>query len=394
MPNVTEENVTSIDTVEKEKKAKKPTGKGARARRTEAFRIRKNQESDDAFLAGIYSRLKITDPTAVPALPLAKDVSDPMVVPVSFAKQPEFVDRVWDTAEAIGTRPFKDVNTPENKAIFKKGMLILAEAKICYAQRAHIDKPAEELSARNNYSEEELLDLNSMASVLPLPLAKYLECIGNVKHSTNIITPVLAEHRVRALSGAVSYAPRQLLPLLRILRAGVPIAGEVHQVADALLVGLPGIEWEEFELPPEVEGAEPRQAIRLNPRSIRFWLEGDPGSEKISWTDAEYRIFVKIIKSLQSKKGFNVTFDLSHGNGSLAQIIQFADPWVVDESIRWFSMYEVSDYDVKIGAALGFGYDAGTARSRSRFRGYYETSLICGEITPRRAMIDILSPQE
>lgn len=131
-------------------------------------------------MSGIFSRLKIFDPTAVPILPLAKIVH-PTVVPVSFSKQPEFIERVWDTAEAIGTRPFKDLNTANNKAIFKKGMLILTEAKVCYAQRAHTDKPDEDLTARKHYSEEELLDLDSIASVLPLPLAMYLECIGNVQ---------------------------------------------------------------------------------------------------------------------------------------------------------------------------------------------------------------------
>jgi hypothetical protein len=67
-------------------------------------------------------------------------------------------------------------------------MLMLAEAKVCYAQRAHIDKPDEDLPARRYYTEEELNDLNSMASVLPLPLTMYLECIGNVQQGTSVIT--------------------------------------------------------------------------------------------------------------------------------------------------------------------------------------------------------------
>lgn len=42
-------------------------------------------------------------------------------------------------------------------------MLILSKAKVYYAQRAHIDKPDEDLPAQKYYIEEELNDLNSMA---------------------------------------------------------------------------------------------------------------------------------------------------------------------------------------------------------------------------------------
>lgn len=77
----------------------------------------------------------------------------------------EFVDRVWDTMEAIGTRPFGQLNTLENKNIYKKGMLILSEVKVCYAQRAHIDKSDEDLPSKKLYNTEELTDFNNMASI-------------------------------------------------------------------------------------------------------------------------------------------------------------------------------------------------------------------------------------
>lgn len=161
--------------------------------------------------------------------------------------------------EAIGTRPFAQLNTVENKAIFKKGMLILSEAKVCYAQRAHLDKPDEELPSKRMYTLEELHDLKEMASVLPYPLAIYLESIGNATTNRQIVTPLIAEITGNeALSGAITYAPRQLLPLLRLLRDGVPEGQDVHNIAVGLQE-LPGLVWEQFRgpvIPPAAEGPE------------------------------------------------------------------------------------------------------------------------------------------
>lgn len=75
----------------------------------------------------------------------------------------------------------------------------------------------------------------------------YLECIGNGMNRKQLITPLLAEISGRAnFSGAITYAPRQLLPLLILLRAGVRIVDEVHAIAQ-VINGFPGINWEQFE---------------------------------------------------------------------------------------------------------------------------------------------------
>nr|CAH7738846.1 unnamed protein product [Callosobruchus chinensis] len=127
--------------------------------------------------------------------------------------------------QAIGTRPFASLDNPQNKAIFKKGMLILSEVKLCYAQRRHGQNPDEDLPSRKLYNDEELRDLNRMASELPYPLAIYLECIGVCADESQSIVPVLAELQsdaLQAASGALTLAPRQLLPLLNLLRDGVP----------------------------------------------------------------------------------------------------------------------------------------------------------------------------
>lgn len=68
-------------------------------------------------MAEIFSRLKIQDPPAASSLSITKD-NHPVTIAVGFRYIPEFVDRVWDTMEAIDRRPFSQLNTLENKNIF------------------------------------------------------------------------------------------------------------------------------------------------------------------------------------------------------------------------------------------------------------------------------------
>ncbi|KAL0100226.1 hypothetical protein PUN28_019566 [Cardiocondyla obscurior] len=297
--------------------------------------------SENDLLARIFSRLMSTNPTAVSelsAFPFAKDLY-PTVVRLSFAKLPEFVDYVWDDAEAVSTRGFRNVNTTENKAIFKKGMLILAEAKVCWAQKVQTDIPNEELLVKRLYSLEELNDLNLMAFYLPKLLAKYLECIGNFKH-LNSITPVFAEHPTQAAwSGAINYGPYQLLPLLQILRAGVPVDSEIHEVAK-MLDKLPGINWEKYEIPNPADPAYPLHMIKLTDQSVTFWLSSKFGTEKIAWSIQEYQTFTQIVRSLQCIKGFNVRVNLSHGKGTMSQTVlcrQFTNNSIIREFVNWFN---------------------------------------------------------
>lgn len=374
------------------KPGKHKTGKGSQEKRNQKYRQQKNKETDAAIQAGIFARLKIKDPTSVSSIPIASEVH-PVIVPITFNTLPDYVDRVWDTMEATGTRPFSALNTVTNKGIFKKGMQILAEVKLCFAQRAHQDKPDEDLPSRKLYTSEELNDYNNMAEQLPYPLAMYLECIGNTYDRKQVITPVLAEltGEYASVSGAISYAPRHLLPLLRMLRDGVCMNAEIHTIALALN-SLPGIEWEEYRgtaVPP----AAPPAMVRLTAASFSFWTEPDGDNFKIKWTDREYRIFVKIIQSMASRRGFNVTTDLSPGQGSLAQIIQ-TPTWDVSHSIEWFAMTEIAEYEQKLGAAFAFANYLGNTVQESRFTGTFSTSYIRGEITPRRVMNAILAGQE
>lgn len=364
---------------------KHKTGKNSRQKRTDAFRLEKNSKTQDSILAGIYSRLKLSDPTTVSSAPLAKEVH-PVVVPVTVRTLPSYVDRVWDTMEAIGTRPFGQLNTADNKNIFKKGALILAEAKIAYAQRTTPATPDDDLPARRLYTEEELRDLNQMASSTPLPLAIYLECLGNTKDYDQIITPTPAISTANvALSGAQTWFPRQLLPLLRLFRDGVLINGAAHAVA-ASLNGLPNIAFEEFR-GPGIAAEAPANMARLTNQSADFWLHGN----NIRWNDHDYRIFTQLIRSMDSKKNFNVSLDLSHGNGTTAQLVQTID-WDVSTSTQWYTMVPVDDYSIKLGATFAFGITEGV--QPSRFSGTFTNAYCRGELTPRRIVSAILSNLE
>lgn len=78
----------------------------------------KNGLTNSGGMSGIFAQLKITDPTAVASTPIARDVHL-VTVPIGFRQLLEYVDRVWDTIEAIGTRPFASLNSPVNKNLFK-----------------------------------------------------------------------------------------------------------------------------------------------------------------------------------------------------------------------------------------------------------------------------------
>jgi hypothetical protein len=93
------------------------TGKGSRQRRTDEFRKKKNAETDATIMSGVFARLKISDPTAVATIPISRE-THPVTVPITFNKLPTYLDRVWDTMEAIGTRPFSQLDTFNNKMIF------------------------------------------------------------------------------------------------------------------------------------------------------------------------------------------------------------------------------------------------------------------------------------
>jgi hypothetical protein len=113
-------------------------------------------------------------------------------------------------------------------------------------------------------------------------------------------------------SGAATFAPQQLLPLLKLLRAGVPDAEDDHIIGQALNQ-LPGFGWEQFEGPVVAPAARGPQMVGITQQTIDFWtdlVDEELDEREIRWTDGEYRIFQKIVQSMGSKKGFNVAVDL------------------------------------------------------------------------------------
>lgn len=295
----TKTDITNIDPTDNVVKPKKFNNRNAKdtkkQKRIDSFRREKTNAADAAIMAGIYARLKISDPTSVPSTPIKREIH-PVTVEVQFNHIPEFVDRTWDTMEAIGTKPFQSLNTLENKEIFIKSALILNEAKVCYAQRAHIDKPDEDLTTKNKFSEEQLININNIAETLPLPLAIQLETLGNTSDNEQVVTPITRQisGANRPLSGVINYAPTELAPVISLLADGVPRGGEVHEIAQAM-DSLPHIQWEEYNGPAVAPAAIGPIMVRLTANTRHFWLTDE---NTIKWTDYEQRVFKKLVQRI------------------------------------------------------------------------------------------------
>jgi hypothetical protein len=78
------------------------------------------------------TQLKISDSTEVSEIRLVSNIV-PSRVPVSLRGIPAVLDELWRRMLAIGTRPFQNLATPANKAIFFKVALLIFEAKVCFA---------------------------------------------------------------------------------------------------------------------------------------------------------------------------------------------------------------------------------------------------------------------
>ena len=89
-------------------------GRASQQKRAESYRVKKNAEFDDAIMAGIFQRLKISVPTSVRRETLAKQVVA-TTTPIKLTSVPEYTSTVWDTMQAVGTRPFASLDTPINR---------------------------------------------------------------------------------------------------------------------------------------------------------------------------------------------------------------------------------------------------------------------------------------
>ncbi|CAB3252111.1 unnamed protein product [Arctia plantaginis] len=325
--------------------------------------------SRDTYKSDIFERLKI----ALSPMHLTKVVPR-FTVRISFKTLNYYTAWIWDSMMLT----YDKLDHEHNKAIFQKGALLLAEAKVAYAQKSISHTPNEELRSRKVFTDEELLNLKEMASKLPLPLAAYLECIGNTNNGDQLITPVVVDHPQNVL---LSGAPSLMLSLFKQLRFGVPLNGPLYRRAREL--GLPMLNWEEFpNTTPGAGGGSTR--VRITTESFNFWVTTRNGCYAIKWDANDCRTFKRIVLTLDEKKGHNVDFDLSHGMGSLAQLVQTID-YKVDEPTKWLTNIPVDDYSIKLGAAFAFHCAIDEQGACIPPQTY-----MSGQITPRRVMFAIL----
>ncbi|CAG5057429.1 unnamed protein product [Parnassius apollo] len=111
---------------------KKPQRKGAKNRKFEKFRTKKNQEFQVQLTASLLKRLHVSDPTTVSAIKLRSSVA-PAAVPITFRALPRFVSALWRRMVSIGTRPFSQLVNE---------VMMLAEAKVACAQMKCTNPPS------------------------------------------------------------------------------------------------------------------------------------------------------------------------------------------------------------------------------------------------------------
>lgn len=326
-------------------------------------------KSQDVYKSAIFQRLE----AALAPMHLAK-VIPPVIVRISLKTLNYYSAWIWDSMMMT----YDKLDLECNKAIFQKGALLLAEAKVAYAQRTTSHTPKEELRCRKTFTDDELSNFKEMASKLPLPLATYLECIGNTSSGNQLITPVIVEHPQNVL---LSGAPSLMISLFKQLRFGVPLNGPLYRRAREL--GLPMLHWE--NVPNTTLGAEQGSSrMRITSESFDFWVTIRNGSSVIKWDADDSRTFKKIVLSLDEKKGHNVDFDLSHGMGSQAQLVQTID-YKIDAPTKWLASVPVDDYSIKLGAAFAFHCPVDEQGATIPPQTY-----MSGQVTPRRIMFAIL----
>lgn len=360
----------------------KQQGKAAKARKFEKFRGKKNQEFQAQLTASLLKRLHVSDPTQVSAIRIRSSVT-PAAVPVTFRALPRFVEAVWKRMESIGTRPFGILATPANYGIFLKTILMLAEAKIAYAQMKVMAPPSIDLPHTHEFTEAELRVFSSMAKVLPYPIAIYIEAIGNFTVDRQMVVPYLPRIQPANASGCVTYAPTHIREVLTALAQPV-VADNANVVAARAIDDLPNVEWEEVQIPiREGEAVIQRPGFRVSPASLAFWQGRLP-------TNEERGIFRQIISAMDSKRGFNIHSAIDHGDGSIIQAIRFPEQFDPNElDTHYYSNVVVPTFEEQLAPALMLGYEYGVPRY-SRFMSGHDECLIRGAASQDEAIRSVI----
>lgn len=350
------------------------TGKGAKDRQELRYRQKKNKQFTDSLRASVFARLKISDPTDIGSIRTISNVV-PSRIPVSLRAIPRLLAEVWDRMKAIGTRPFQALATDANKAVFFKVCLLLFEAKVCYAQRAAMVSRFE-TPTQFQFTDMQLRKIKSVSMRLPFPIAIALEHLGNFTVNDQPVVPVFVRVDPVAASGALSLARSDLRILVNQLR--VPLAADNVVVNIARNIeDLPMVTWR----------LNPNGSTQLTDESVAFWAGADvwdplPANER--------SLFLQIIASMESKKGFLLLTEIDHGDGSAVAAVRFHEPFDAEETETLYYMNtKVTEYEEQISAALLYGYEH-QAITHSRFCGSYDEPLIHGSANQnevRRALI-------
>lgn len=360
----------------------KQQGRGAKNRKFEKFRGKKNQEFQAQLTASLLKRLHVADPTSVSAIRLRSSVA-PAAVPITLRALPRLVHAVWMRMISIGTRPFGVLATQQNYGIFLKIILMLAEAKVAYAQIKCTSPPNIELEHTHLFSEAELRVFTSISRVLPYPIAIYLEAIGSFTIDRQNVVPYLPRLQPAAVSGCVTYAPTHIREVLNALAQPVA-ADNANVVAARAIDDLPNVDWQEVQVPiREGEAVVQRPGFRASPASLEFWNQRLP-------TVQERTTFRQIISAMDSKKGFNILSSIEHGEGSLVQVIRFPeqfDPTELDTT--YYSNVALPSFEEQLAPALMLGYEYGVPRY-SRFMSGYDECLVRGIASQEEAVRSVV----
>lgn len=377
---------SKVTTTAEQSKGKRRPGRQAVQRKQDKFRAEKNAQFQAELQATLLRRLHVTDPTNVSAIKLQSSVV-PTRVPISLRGVPTLVSEVWARMKAIGTRPFMTLATEENYRVFLRIVLLLCECKVAYAQMKCVNKPRVDLPTQYRFTEMELRVLSTLSTRLPFPLVILIEAIGNFSAGPQPVVPVFIQTNPLAASGAVNLCISDVAMMVREFRTPVRADSVVAAIAHAI-DDLPGLTWitEQREVPAILPpGPTPAQQpmvlmehVRLDQSAIDFWGRLDVSAH-------ERTVFLQIIASMESKKGFLLQMDITTGDGSIVQVVRFPDEFVSSETETLYYMNaDVPTFEEQLSPALLLGYEyAGTAFSR--FTGNYDECLKHGSSSQSEA---------
>lgn len=360
----------------------KQQGKAAKNRKFEKFRGKKNQEFQAQLTASLLKRLHVTDPTKVSAIRLRSSVI-PTAIPITLRALPRFVEAVWKRMISIGTRPFGILATPANYGIFMKMILMIAEAKLAYAQMKITAPPSMDLPHTFEFSESELRVFASLAKVLPYPIAIFIEAIGNFTVDRQTVVPYFPRIQPANASGCITYAPTHIREVLTALAQPVA-ADNANVVAARAIDDLPNVVWDEVQVPiREGDAVVQRPGFRANPESLAFWQPRLPSA-------AERTVFRQIISAMDSKKGFNILSTIDHGEGSIVQAIRFPEQFDPHElETEYYANVNLPTFEEQLAPALMLGYEFGVPRY-SRLMSGLDQCLIRGSANQEEALRSVI----